>query len=237
MSNQLFKLKHFDVAHDRSTMKVGTDAMILGAVAVHDQPKFILDIGTGCGILALMMAQKYPNSKIYAIDIDEESTDQALANFMRSNFRNLSSIRISLQDFARETAQKFDLIVSNPPFFQDDLKSDSEKKNLARHNDNLSFEELISDAKNLLSDSGVFWFILPARYDSIIQNITDQNQMFIQSLIELTNDHQENPVRIIYAISKKEQSIQKKKMNIRIGGKYSSEYIELTKDFHDRDLS
>ncbi len=217
-------------------MKVGTDAMILGSIVQHEKPQRILDVGTGSGILALMMAQKFPDSEILGIDIHSNSIEEAKANICQSPYDKIQIQKIAFQTLALDSNQSFDLIISNPPFFQDDLKSINENRNSARHNDQLSFNDLIESAKKLLTQSGKFWFILPTRYHSEICSLIEQNQLYLNQLISLTNDNQEEPVRYIYSISNQELEIIEKSMNIRIKGQYSLEYIELTKDFHDRKL-
>lgn len=236
MTKSIFKLQKFDVAHGQSTMKVGTDAMILGAFVEHESPIKILDIGTGSGILALMMAQKFPNSAITAIDIHQDSIQEAQYNFDQSPFTNLKAIHCSLQDLNNSTCDQFDLIISNPPFFKNDLKSSERNRNFARHNDQLSFEDLIRTSANLLTKQGCFWFILPTRYHYQIESILNGSNLFFHQLISLRNDNSTDPFRYIYKVSKEKATTQYSTLNVRIDGKYSQEYIELTKDFHDRKL-
>lgn len=215
-------------------MKVGTDAMVLGSLACQDNPKHILDIGSGCGILALMMAQKYPSSEILAIDIHADSIVEASQNFKESPFENLKALKTSLQEL--EINDHFDLIISNPPFFDDDLKSKSDNRNYARHNDNLSFDQLIGNIAKCLSDNGSAWFILPYRYDNEILSLLEKSKLFLREKIELFNDQKKEPVRIIYSVSKLPTSTLTKRIPIRIDGNYSEEYKTLTKDFHGKTI-
>ena len=232
MSKSVFKLKQFEVSHSQSSMKVGTDAMILGAIASNNSTTKILDIGTGCGILALMMAQKYPQAQILGIDIHKNSIQEAKENFNHSRFTNLNTKEISLQEFSKTNHDLFDLIISNPPFFDQDLKSQSSNRNFARHNDNLSFEELIESAKNLLNPKGKFWFILPERYDQEIQKLILASKLHLVEKVNLTNDSKTTPVRIIYSISKIEMKLKEWTLNIRVNSQYSDAYKKLTSDFH-----
>lgn len=217
-------------------MKVGTDALLLGSLVDSENPKTILDIGTGCGILALMMAQKYPNSTITGIDIHNASVIEAQENVLHSPFSNINVKEIALQDLVLDKLTGFDLIISNPPFFQDDLKSACENRNYARHNDDLPFSELIEHGNRLLSENGQFWFILPYRYDKEISALTIKYGLYINEIVKLKNDYCKTPVRLVYCLTKKESNCNCRSMNIRVQRKYSSEYIELTKEFHDRPL-
>jgi tRNA1Val (adenine37-N6)-methyltransferase len=162
MGNSWFQFQQFRIHQDRCAMKISTDAVLLGALAHAENPSKILDIGTGTGVIALMLAQRFPDAAVTAIEIDPDAADQAEENFRGSPFsERLSLVQGRIQDFHQE--EKFDLIVSNPPFFPDHLKSSDSKRNRALHTDELSFEELIRKTKLLLSPTGTFWTILPPR--------------------------------------------------------------------------
>jgi tRNA1Val (adenine37-N6)-methyltransferase len=143
-------------------MKVGTDGILLGALAQGGEN--ILDVGTGSGVVALMMAQRFPKSKITGIDIDANACIQAKENVVQSPFVNISISNISLQDFTVKN-YLFDCIVSNPPFFKDSLKCPDKGRTLARHNDALPCSELFKCVSKLLADEGIFSVIIPV--DSI----------------------------------------------------------------------
>ncbi len=134
-----FQFKQFELFDDRSTMKIGTDAVLLGAWSNVENASRILDVGTGSGIIALMLAQR-SNTLVDAIEIDKNSARQAVDNFKLSVWENkLQVYNTSFQTFAASNTSTYDLIVSNPPFFADALKSDKSHRNLARHTDTLSF--------------------------------------------------------------------------------------------------
>ncbi len=159
MSNY-FTCKQFKVYHHQSTMKVGTDALLLAALG--SMPSLfckVLEIGCGSGIISLAWKQRFLQSRIYAIDIHEDSVHQAQHNFNISPWsQDLQAHTQSLQALAtapEQSAQKFDIILSNPPFFHNDLKSPNSKRNLARHNDSLPFEDLINGIDILLSSKGL----------------------------------------------------------------------------------
>lgn len=182
-----FRFKQFEIEQDRCAMKVGTDGVLLGAWAQGGRR--ILDIGSGTGLISLMMAQRFPEAEVVGIDMDADACGQARENLMASPFRDRVEIECSrLQDFggASETAEAsgtaeglkadgtsetaaglkaagvFDAIVSNPPFFVDSLKNPDSKRTMARHTDSLPFRDLFAGVKRLLSDEGVFSAIVPA---------------------------------------------------------------------------
>lgn len=156
-----FKLKQFSLNHQRSSMKVSTDSVLLGALCDASRAKTILDIGTGCGILSLMMAQKSP-AQITAIDVDPASVDEADDNFKRSPWSDrLQAKRMDLETFAKQAENPFDLIITNPPYFDQPLASPNIQRNIARNANLLTFETLIVAVKSLLASHGDFWLILP----------------------------------------------------------------------------
>jgi len=147
MANDSFAFKQFTIKQDKCAMKVSTDAVLLGSWVIPNGSKTILDIGTGNGVIALMLAQK-SNAKIIAIDIDKESTEQAKANVADSIFHSkVEVLHSSFQVMSNTTTEKFNLIVTNPPYFVDSLKNIDDTKKFARHNDLLPFEELIKGVK------------------------------------------------------------------------------------------
>ena len=156
-----FHLKPFSLNHHKATMKTGMDALILGAWTQPVDAKSILDIGTGSGIIALMLAAK-TKARILGIDLDKDSVDEANSNFKASVYRNrMSAVCEDFLAFSRQTPEKYDFIVSNPPYFLNDMRSQKQKKRQARHTDSLSYEDLISGVKGMLSVKGKFNVILP----------------------------------------------------------------------------
>ena len=153
-----FKFKQFEIHQDRCAMKVGTDGVLLGAWALGG--KRILDIGSGTGLISLMMAQRYPEAQVVGIDLDAEACAEARENVAASPFADrVNIVDCRLQDY--ESVEKFDAIVSNPPFFLNSLKNPDSKRSMARHADSLPFRELFRGVKLLLSDDGVFSAIVP----------------------------------------------------------------------------
>lgn len=157
-----FQFKQFRIDQNNAAMKVGTDGVLLGAWADVNHAKTILDIGTGTGLIALMMAQR-SHAIIDAIDIESNAIMDAEYNFKNSSWSNrLTASCISLQDFTKNNKKKYDCIVSNPPFFNNSCQSDKREKMTARHTDSMSYEVLIKSVAESLSKSGTFSVILPS---------------------------------------------------------------------------
>ena len=161
MSNSFFRFKQFIVQQDRCAMKVGTDGVLLGAWTEVKDAKRIVDVGTGTGLIALMLAQR-SQAAITALEIDERAASQAAENVANSPFKTqIQVIPTSFQDFIFADTSKYDLIVSNPPFFHNSLKGPAEDRKQARHTDSLLPEELIEGCLRLLSPNGSFCVIFP----------------------------------------------------------------------------
>lgn len=161
MSNPYFQFKQFTVFHDKCAMKVGTDGALLGAWAPVDCATRVLDIGTGSGLIALMMAQRLPAARITGIDIDEGAVRQAAENVAASPWKE--RIRICRQDICRyREGEPFDAIVSNPPYFVERVSCADAARNAARHTDSLDFDSLLAAVADLLADTGTFSVILPS---------------------------------------------------------------------------
>lgn len=164
MPNNYFQFQQFTIYQDQCAMKVGTDGVLLGAWADH--PKGIhhriLDIGTGTGLLALMMAQRFPNMPIDAVEIDPNACQQAQYNFNQSSWGNrIHLYQQDFKNFATTSSSQYDCIISNPPYFQDALHSPNPARTIARHTNSLPFEVLLNGIKRLLLPNGVVNLILP----------------------------------------------------------------------------
>jgi len=155
-----FHFKQFSVRHDRSGMKVGTDGVLLGAWANVADAKTILDIGTGTGVIALMLAQRTDSAKIHAIEIHEDAFRDALENFTVSKWKDRLILHSgAIQQFTSD--EKFDMLISNPPYFLNSYKPPSSKRETARHTETLSFDELLAASDILLTQAGKLSVILP----------------------------------------------------------------------------
>ena len=167
-----FRFQQFFVRHDRSSMKVGTDGVLLGSwIPISNQPFRILDIGTGSGLIALMLAQRCPEAQIDAIDIDEASCEQARETFTASPWaERLHVTQSSLQDWQN---REYDLVVSNPPYFVDSLKAPDAARCAARHNDTLPFRTLIAESARRLKPDGTLAVIVPAEAEDELQVLAE----------------------------------------------------------------
>ncbi len=164
MGNQWFRFKQFEIQQDSCAMKVGTDGVILGAWTKVEKAVRALDIGTGTGLLALMLAQRDPAIIVDAIEIEKESASQAAFNFEHSKFSDrLKAFEISFMDFCREPiSSQYDLIICNPPYFSDSYRAPDPGRSLARHDDSLSLEDLFEGSVSLLAPGGTLSIVLPS---------------------------------------------------------------------------
>ena len=229
-----FRFKQFSVEDTRSTMRVGTDAMILGAWAEPPKQGFILDIGTGCGILALMMAQK-SKARIDAIDIDHPSCREATLNFKNSPWNDrLSTIHTSIQLLAATTSFRYDYIITNPPFFENQLKSPSIRKNQSRHDQELTLAELISQIASLLTDQGRFALILPPGRILKLQELSMKQGVFPLRQLTVQSRPGKGPKRILLEFGRTGTGKTGHASLTILGtdGKYTPGYLYLTNSFH-----
>ncbi|MFW6019862.1 MAG: tRNA1(Val) (adenine(37)-N6)-methyltransferase [Bacteroidales bacterium] len=234
MMNKTFYFKQFQVTHQYSTMKVGTDAVLLGAITDIGNSGNILEVGTGCGVIALMLAQRC-KAFIHAIDIDAQSVEEANKNFEKSPWQErLLAEPIALQDFTAQTHFRFDLIISNPPFFTNSLKNPDRSKARARHNDNLSFKTLIAESAYLLNPHGKLALIAPASEEQNLLDIAKNNDLMPCRMVRILPREDKSPNRIVLEFEKHKTSKSITSGNISIrnpGGEYSPTYIALLKDF------
>ncbi|RNC65896.1 tRNA1(Val) (adenine(37)-N6)-methyltransferase [Proteiniphilum sp. X52] len=162
MSNPYFRFKQFTVFHDQCAMKVGTDGVLLGAWAGVDNAAEVLDVGTGTGLIALMVAQRNPQAKVMAIDVDEQAVEQAKENIGNSPFSDRIDVElVAFRQFAQDSPKRFDLIVSNPPYFSDSLLPPEKGRARARHSVSLTLDDLLLSARRCLKNRGTLSLILP----------------------------------------------------------------------------
>jgi len=214
-------------------MKIGTDAVLLGAWT-NENPQKILDIGTGSGIIAIMLAQK-TTAYIDAIDIDEESVKQAKENIANCKWNDRINVsHISFQDFYRKQDKQYDLIITNPPFFTNSLKSPENLRNIAKHNDSLSFDEIITGVKLLLEENGKFNIVLPYNESIILKEKALINSLYCSKLLYVKPKPDKNCNRVLMQFSlQKEIPLQTDELIIRHeDNSYTEEYISFTKDYY-----
>jgi tRNA1Val (adenine37-N6)-methyltransferase len=232
----IFKLKQFDLKQTDSLQKMGSDSMLLGASLIGEYNK-ILDIGTGTGILALMMAQKNPFANVNAIEPHNLSFLEAKHNFENSQFnQRLSVENTTLQNY--KTQQKFDLIISNPPYYENSTLSKKNNRNSARHTIDLPIIDFYKYSANLLSENGILHLIFPAELQKKHIKYAKINGLYPQKIINVIKENQKVIRNIISFSFSINNSIQTESIIISLtNGKYSNKYIELTKDFYAHDLA
>ena len=231
----IFQFKHFSISQFNSALKVGTDAMVLGALIETTNEKSALDIGTGTGVLALMLAQKNSAMFIDAIEIDALSCVDAKLNFSKANWKDrLSLIEGDFLDCS--FSKKYDLIVSNPPFYLDGLVSSDERTNQAKHSNDLNFDTLFNRVNELLSSDGSFWVIYPFENHSLVEEIARENELYPSQLIEIQGKPN-RPTRMVACYKKGASFVNKEIFLIRDEeGNYSPSYIAATCEFHSKKI-
>ncbi len=228
---QMFRFKQFSVEHQQSSMKVGTDAVLLGAWADCDLAGSILDIGTGCGVISLILAQRC-SAQITGIDIHNESIREASQNFAKSPWaKQLIAIHTRLQDY--NPPSKFNLIVSNPPFFRNCLKVQNPIRNKARHDDALSFEELLIGVDSLLAPKGVFSIILPMAEYQVFEKIASHFQLFPAKKVQVFSIPGKPCRRVLAELVRGGTSCAVTDLAIHeADGSFSHEYKQLTSAYY-----
>lgn len=225
-----FRFKQFAVEQDDVAMKVGTDGVLLGAWANCEGAKRILDIGTGTGVIALMLAQRNSEAEIHAVEIDETASHRARSNFDMSPWGKRMSVECcAVQEFA--PTEKSDLIISNPPYFIDSLQCPDAKRTTARHTQDLTFDELDRAVCRLLADGGRFALILPtAEFDRYL-SVT---QLHLVRRCDVYPKIGAAVKRVMAEFAKLPMSFQAETITIEVGprGEYTDEYRALTKDFY-----
>lgn len=230
----VFKFKQFEVAQDSCPMKIGTDGVLLGAWVNVDGAKHVLDIGTGTGIIALMIAQRTEEANIVALDVDQDSCEQASANFKNSPWETrLRAGHQSVQEYSKFSTDTFDLIVCNPPFFTGGTISKSQPKNIVRHTIKLPHGELLRSVSRLLSPEGRFAVILPYIEGLRFIEIAANYNLFANKITEV-NPNEGKPIeRLLIDFSKNQSAVVQDALVIeKERHKYTEEYIALTSAFY-----
>ena len=233
MPQSTFSFKKFTIAQDNCAMKVGTDAVLIGAWIRPSTSQRILDIGTGTGIIALMLAQK-TNGQIDAIEIDTSAVLQANENVASSPWKHqIRILNISFQDFHLNTNLRFDLIVTNPPYFLNSTKTPSVSRNFARHTDSLSFNELLDGVYKLLTDLGRFYIILPASESKLFCELSQKIGLFLTEVLFVKPRIDKPVFRHLMCFKKNPEILNEKTIVIEEARHvYTSDYKQLTKDYY-----
>lgn len=233
-----FQFKQFSIEQDRCAMKVGTDGVLLGAWAtLTNNPYSILDIGSGTGLIALMLAQRSNAEQIDAIEIDENAYEQCVENFENSNWGDrLFCYHASFQEFVEEMhdEEQYDLIISNPPFYTSSYKSENEQRDLARFEDALPFEHLLQGSSLLLSEKGVFCVIIPFAEEEKFISIANHFGLFPSKITRVKGTPSTETKRSLIAFSKAKNNNPATDVLVIETSRheYTQEYINLTKEFY-----
>lgn len=234
MPNPYFRFKQFTVFHDKCAMKVGIDGVLLGAWTDVSNAESILDVGTGSGLIALMLAQR-SEATVTAIDIDADAVIQANENIENSVWKSkISATQITIQELAESTDTKFDLIVSNPPFFVNSLKAPEEKRNTARHTDTLTHEELIDNALKLISKKGRISIILPVEEGTKCIEYAFSRKLFCKRVVKVQPRPEKPTHRLLIELTPVECETQSSELCIENGERhsYTEEFSTLLRSYY-----
>ena len=232
----MFQFKQFNINQERCAMKIGTDAVLLGAwCPINNNPFSILDIGAGTGILSLMLAQRSNAQQIDAVEIDENAYEQCVENFEASHWGDrLFCYHASLNDFINEPEDQYDIIISNPPFYSEDYKTDNSQRDLARFQDALPFEELVKATTLLLSENGIFAVIIPFKEENRLLNLCAQAELFPIKMTRVKGSPTGPIIRSLIAFKRYELPVlSANELAIESSRHlYTEAYTKLTRDFY-----
>ena len=230
-----FCFKAFNIDQNRSAMKVGTDGVLLGAwVFLGGKLENILDIGAGTGLLSLMLAQRCLAENIEALEIDEDSYEQCVENFETSPWSNrLFCYHAGLDEFIEEIEDSYDLIISNPPFYSENVSSGDSSRDKARQNQSLPFDELLEGVSKLLAKEGLFATIIPHKEEISFIALAASFGLFPTRILRVKGNPSAEIKRSLLEFDFKEQEVLEEELTIEIARhQYTNEYIALTKDFY-----
>ena len=229
-----FSFKRFTIHQERCAMKVGTDGVLLGAWAATEMEaarvRSVLDIGTGTGLIALMTAQRFPDAEVVAIDIDEHAAEQARENISKSPFsHNINILHKSLQEYIQEenAEKRFDLIVCNPPFFDNSLVCPDPSRTVARHTSTLPFASLMKGARSLLADNGIFALVIPSECRQKIEDEAIFAGLYLCRRTAVVTKEGKKPKRFLLEFGINVMPATDTKLSLE-----SDEYRALTADFY-----
>lgn len=235
MLNTPFAFKQFTVNQEQCAMKIGTDSVLLGAwCSLKNNPFSVLDVGAGTGVLALMLAQRSNAELIDAIEINDKAYEQCVNNFEQSPWGDrLFCYHASLEEFADEIEDKYDVIVSNPPFYSEDYKTENKPRDLARFQDAMPFGHLIESASKLLSKHGVFCVVIPFKEESKFIHLASKVNLFPNNILHVKGNSTSKIKRSLIEFSFRASAIKTETLIIETERhQYTQDYINLTKDFY-----
>lgn len=233
-----FHFKEFTVNQEKTAMKVGTDGVLLGAWSTIDFfPDTILDIGSGTGVIALILAQRSDAMAIDAVEVDENAYEQTVENFENSDWADrLYCYNATFQEFSEEIAEEqenYDFIVSNPPFYTDDFETSDSARNKARFTSSLSFEELLKGVAAILSKNGVFSTIIPFKEETDFIELAKKHHLHAHRICRVQGNKNVEIKRSLLAFSFQPSAIIEEHLIIETERhQYTEAYINLTKDFY-----
>ncbi|MFI5162881.1 MAG: tRNA1(Val) (adenine(37)-N6)-methyltransferase [Sphingobacteriales bacterium] len=230
----MFRFKQFDVDQTGCAMKINTDGVLLGALAEADNPSSILDIGTGTGVIALMLAQRFISAEVDAVEIDSSAAKTAGRNFGNSQFsKRLGIFPVSFESFFDDNpGKKYDLIVSNPPFYINSLKSPIKSKEIAKHADKNFFELLVREASMHLTNNGVFMIILPLDTAEVVTELAQVCGLYGSGWLNIRSFAHSEPHRVILSLKKMQNNPEKAQFTIyKALNIYSEEYVKLLQPY------
>lgn len=233
--NKPFQFKQFTVNQDRCAMKIGTDSVLLGAWANLDHNPFsVLDIGAGTGVLSLMIAQRSNAELIDALEIDSDAYEQCVENFEQSPWGDrLFCYHASLDEFTDEIDDQYDLIISNPPFYSEDSKTNIPERNLARFQDAMPFQHLLECTSKLLSENGLFSVIIPYNEEQNFIQLASDFSLFPNRILHVKGAENTPIKRSLIEFSSIEKTVISSNLIIETERhNYTKDYIDLTKDFY-----
>ncbi len=233
MGNSYFKFKQFTVVQEKSAMKVGTDGVLLGSWADVRQRKNILDVGTGTGLIALMLAQR-SNAQITAVELEEKAAEEAKLNVNASLWKDRVHVHcISFQHFLKHADRQFDLIVSNPPFFSNSAKANDLSRTMARHTDTLSYSELILGSSRLLNIEGCLAVILPLETSIGFEKLAIESGFSLQRKTLVKPKSGKDVNRVLLSFGKNTTTIVGDTITIYDeNGQWTESYKDLTRSFY-----
>ncbi|GFD81235.1 tRNA1(Val) (adenine(37)-N6)-methyltransferase [Tenacibaculum sp. KUL118] len=233
-----FQFKEFTVLQDKTAMKIGTDAVLLGAWCnLGEFPDTILDVGSGTGIISLMLAQRSDAMTIDAVEIDTNAYEQTVENFEQSDWGDrLFCYNASFVEFAEEMSEdeeEYDIIVSNPPFYTDNYETEDVSRNKARFTSSLSFEELLKGVSEILSEYGKFSTIIPFKEEENFIELAKNHNLYLNRVCRVKGTPTTEIKRSLLELSFVETTIQEEELIIETKRhQYTDAYINLTKDFY-----
>lgn len=231
----MFSFKQFTIQQDKTAMKVGTDGVLLGAWApINHNPFSILDIGTGTGLIALMLAQRTNADQIDALEIDESAYEQAVDNFENSPWADrLYCFHAGLDEFIEEPEDEYDLILSNPPFYSEDYVSGDIRRDQARFSTSMPFDQVIEAADLMLSENGILAVIIPYKEEATFIALAGDYELYPLKITRVKGTPATEIKRSLLAFSRNEIAPTIDELIIEIGRHdYTAEYVALTKDFY-----